>query len=196
MCRDYGASSNVSKIHGPGSRPSIQHPAFSWRRQGASRGERLRWAHKVDRALRPVRRGGSSMLNQMPKAHSCHRGAWIPPRATLPCAKVQVWPRKVRGILSSNALRDRVPPLHERQLRSWIYLRQVFFPDVSPGWRRCRKPDPRLNPRFNRRYCQEITSSEFVNLPSPLFPSFVSVPRDHAITPWRRGLGPAPLLFP
>jgi len=133
MCRDYGASSSVSKIHGPGSR--IEYRAFSWRRQGACSGKHLGWAHKVDRALRPVRRGGSSMVNQSPRTA---RGAFFATRVlnfssvplTLSCL-VEVWPRKVLDMLSSNALGDRVPPLHERQLRSWICLRQVFFPKVS-----------------------------------------------------------------
>jgi len=125
MCRDYGASSNVSKIHGPGSR--IEYRAFSWRRQGACSGKHLGWAHKVDRALRPVRRGGSSMVNQSPRTA---RGAFFATRVlnfssvplTLSCL-VEVWPRKVLDMLSSNALGDRVPPLHERQLR---------FMDMSP----------------------------------------------------------------
>ena len=129
MCRDYGASSNVSKIQDPRQDPgsSIEHPAFSWRRQGACSGKHLRWAHKVDRALRPVRRGGSSMVNQSPRTA---RGAFFATRVlnfssvplTLSCL-VEVWPRKVLDMLSSNALGDRVPPLHERQLR---------FMDMSP----------------------------------------------------------------
>jgi hypothetical protein len=96
MCRDYGASSSVSKIHGPGSR--IGYRAFSWRRQGACSGKHLRWAHTVGRALRPVRRGGSSMVNQSPRTA---RGAFFATRVlnfssvplTLSCL-VEVWPRK------------------------------------------------------------------------------------------------------
>src|SRR5437588_12872447 len=45
---------------------------------------------------------------------------------------------------------------------------------------------------IKRVHCHEITSSEFLKAAACV----LSLPSDQAMTPWRRGLAPAPLLFP
>jgi len=116
------------------------------------------------------------MVNQSPRtargAFFATAGLGFPRGRLFPCAKVQVWPRKVRGILSSKRTqRSRFHLCMNASCVRGYVSAKYFFPMLSPGWRRCRKPDPRLNPDLIGASCQESRSSEFVNLPSPLFPS-------------------------